>query len=482
MLILSAYAGGLDFAHLADPATIARLEGVTLLGTSALTLSAVLIYMGAAGKSAMFPLHIWLPDAMEGPTPVSALIHAATMVVAGVYLVARLFPLFSATSEGMTVVMVVGTFTSLFAAVIAVTQFDIKRVLAFSTLSQLGYMMLALGVARMEHPLGYTASLFHLATHACFKALLFLGAGSVIHAVHTNDIREMGGLRRKMPITHATFLIACLAIAGVPGLLGLLLEGRDPRGGAARRAPGGLRRRAARRRAHGVLHVPDLLHDLHGRGPRPPQVRPRARVAAEHVRCRWLILAVPSVLLGFVPFGSFVYRGEIEHAGIDLAIAIPATLAGLAGIGLSALLYGRKSGAPARIAASLGFVYRAIAAKFYFDEIYLFVTHKIIFRFVSAPLAWFDRRIVDGAMDLSAQASRLGGAWLRRMASGRLQTSLLVVAGGAGLLMLFLILAGRPLFTALTVAGYAAVAATVGRQIVLLLLGRAEPLKRIPRD
>src|SRR5512134_2900870 len=216
LLILSGYAGGLDFAHLADPATIARLEGVQLLGTSALTLAAVLVYAGAAGKSAMFPLHIWLPDAMEGPTPVSALIHAATMVVAGVYLVARLFPLYAATADGMAVVTVIGTFTSLFAAVIAVTQFDIKRVLAFSTLSQLGYMMLALGVARMEEPLGFTASTFHLATHACFKALLFLGAGSVIHALHTNDIREMGGLRAKMPITHWTFLIACLAIAGFP--------------------------------------------------------------------------------------------------------------------------------------------------------------------------------------------------------------------------------------------------------------------------
>jgi NADH-quinone oxidoreductase subunit L len=194
------------------------------------------------------------------------------------------------------------------------------------------------------------------------------------------------------------------------------------------------------------------------------------------------ILAVPSVFLGFVPFGSFVYRGEIEHAGIDYAIAIPATLAGLAGIGLSALLYARPSTAPARVAASLGGLYRAVYAKFYFDEIYLFVTHRVIFRYVSAPLAWFDRRIVDGAMDLSAQASRLAGGWLRRMASGRLHTSLLVVSGGACLLMLFLILAGRPLFTALEFAGYAAVAATVGREIVLLLLGRAEPLKRITRD
>ena len=146
------------------------------------------------------------------------------------------------------------------------------------------------------------------------------------------------------------------------------------------------------------------------------------------------------------------------------------------------LLYGRPSRAPAKIAAGLGGLYRAVYAKFYFDEIYLFVTHKIIFRFVSAPLAWFDRRIVDGAMDLTAQASRLGGAWLRLMASGRLQTSLLVVSGGAGLLMVFLLLAGKPLYEALSVAGYVAVAVTAGRQIVLLLLGRTEPLKRITRD
>ena len=405
--------------------------------------------MGAAGKSAMFPLHIWLPDAMEGPTPVSALIHAATMVVAGVYLVARLFPLFSATPEGMTVVMVVGTFTSLFAAVIAVTQFDIKRVLAFSTLSQLGYMMLALGVARMEHPLGYTASLFHLATHACFKALLFLGAGSVIHAVHTNDIREMGGLRRKMPITHATFLIACLAIAGVPGFSGFFskdeilaaaLHGGHP-------VVFGVALLVAGLTAFYMFRIYFMTFTGEARD------HHKFDHAHESPPSMWVplaILAVPSVLLGFVPFGSYVYRGEIEHAGIDLADRDPRDprRPGRAS-GCRRCSTGARATTPARVAASLGFVYRAIAAKFYFDEIYLFVTHQIIFRFVSAPLAWFDRRIVDGAMDLSAQASRLGGAWLRRMASGRLQTSLLVVAGGAGLLMLFLILAGRPLFSAL---------------------------------
>ena len=303
LLVLSAYAGGLDFAHLSDPATIARLEGVTLLGTSALTLSAVLVYMGAAGKSAMFPLHIWLPDAMEGPTPVSALIHAATMVVAGVYLVARLFPLFSATEAGMTVVMVVGTFTSLFAAVIAVTQFDIKRVLAFSTLSQLGYMMLALGVARMEHPLGFTASLFHLATHACFKALLFLGAGSVIHAVHTNDIREMGGLRRKMPITHATFLIACLAIAGVPGFSGFFskdeilaaaLHGGHPVVFGVALLVAGLT----------AFYMFRIYFMTFTGEPRDHHKFDHAHESPPSMWVPLAILAVPSVFLGFVPFGK----------------------------------------------------------------------------------------------------------------------------------------------------------------------------------
>jgi NADH-quinone oxidoreductase subunit L len=480
LLVLSAYAGGLDFAHLGDEATIARLQGVTLLGTSALTLSAVLVYMGAAGKSAMFPLHIWLPDAMEGPTPVSALIHAATMVVAGVYLVARLFPLFSATPEGMNVVMIVGTFTSLFAAVIAVTQFDIKRVLAFSTLSQLGYMMLALGVARMESPLGFTASTFHLATHACFKALLFLGAGSVIHAVHSNDIREMGGLRRKMPLTHWTFLIACLAIAGVPGFSGFFskdeilaaaLHGGHPVVFGVALFVAGLT----------AFYMFRIYFMTFWGTARDHHKYDHAHESPPSMWVPLVILAVPSVLLGFVPFGSFVYRGEIEHAGIDLAIAIPATLAGLAGIGLSALLYARPSTAPARIAEALNGVYRAIYAKFYFDEIYLFVTHKIIFRYVSRPLAWFDRRIIDGSMDLSAQASRLGGSWLRLTASGRLQNSLRFVSGGACVLTLVLIM-GKSLVQALAFAGYATIAVLVVVQVVRNLRGQGEPLKRIDRD
>jgi NADH-quinone oxidoreductase subunit L len=194
-----------------------------------------------------------------------------------------------------------------------------------------------------------------------------------------------------------------------------------------------------------------------------------------------VILAVPSIFLGFVPFGSFVYRGEVEHAGIDWAIAIPATLAGLAGIGFSALLYARPSTMPARVAAGLGGLYRAIYAKFYFDELYLFVTHQIIFRFVSRPLAWFDRRVVDGAMDLTAQASRLGGLWLRLTASGRLQNALRFVSGGACVLMIVLILAG-PMPAALAFLGYVAIVAVFTSQFVRNLRGQGVPLKRIDRD
>ncbi|MGM7703053.1 NADH-quinone oxidoreductase subunit L [Pseudalkalibacillus sp. Hm43] len=179
-----------------------------------ITLTAILIFVGAIGKSGQFPLHTWLPDAMEGPTPVSALIHAATMVAAGVYLVAAMFPLFEASETAMTTVAVVGGFTAIFAATIGLAQADIKRVLAYSTVSQLGYMMLALGSS------GYVAGIFHLTTHAFFKALLFLAAGSVIHAVHTQNIHEMGGLWKKMKWTAPLFLIGAMAISGVPLLSG----------------------------------------------------------------------------------------------------------------------------------------------------------------------------------------------------------------------------------------------------------------------
>jgi NADH-quinone oxidoreductase subunit L len=189
-----------------------RAIGDGKLSGGLLTLAGIGVFCGAVGKSAQFPLHVWLPDAMEGPTPVSALIHAATMVAAGVYLVGRVYPIF--TPDAFLVIAYIGLITLFLAATIALTQNDIKRVLAYSTTSQLGFMIMGLGVG------GYTAGLAHLTTHAAFKACLFLGSGSVIHAVHSQDIREMGGLRKKMPITFWTFLIATLAIAGVPGFSG----------------------------------------------------------------------------------------------------------------------------------------------------------------------------------------------------------------------------------------------------------------------
>src|SRR5882724_1244766 len=229
ILILSFYSGTLDFntliATLTSPESnqLKSAAAASFLGVSALTWGVVLVFIGGAGKSAMFPLHIWLPDAMEGPTPVSALIHAATMVVAGVFLVARLFPVFAISAPGaLHLVAYVGAISAALAAIIACTQTDIKRVLAYSTMSQIGYMMFALGVSKYggEGGLGYTASMFHLFTHAMFKALLFLGAGAVIHYVHSNEMKDMGGLRKLLPITHITFLIACLAIAGVPPFAG----------------------------------------------------------------------------------------------------------------------------------------------------------------------------------------------------------------------------------------------------------------------
>ncbi|HEY0356279.1 MAG TPA: NADH-quinone oxidoreductase subunit L, partial [Flavisolibacter sp.] len=228
ILILGFYSGTLDFGTLisrlssAQSAEFISITSASFLGVSALTWALALVFMGGAGKSAMFPLHIWLPDAMEGPTPVSALIHAATMVVAGVYLVARLFPLFRVDEVALDIVTYVGAFSAVIAAIIACTQTDIKRVLAYSTMSQIGYMMFALGISGYsgDESLGYTASMFHLFTHAFFKSLLFLGAGAVIHMVHSNDMKDMGGLRKLMPVTHIAFLTGCLAIAGIPPFAG----------------------------------------------------------------------------------------------------------------------------------------------------------------------------------------------------------------------------------------------------------------------
>jgi NADH-quinone oxidoreductase subunit L len=390
----------------------------------------ILVFIGAAGKSAMFPLHIWLPDAMEGPTPVSALIHAATMVVAGIYLVARLFVAFAVSGTALLVAAYVGAFTCLFAAVIACTQNDIKRVLAFSTLSQLGYMMFALGVSTMDNPLGYTASLFHLFTHAFFKALLFLGAGAIIHAVHTNDIWGMGGLARRMPITHATFLVATLAIAGVPPLAGFFSKD--------------LILAAALENHHTVIFAIGLLvagitafymfriYFVTFWGKARSASANHAHEAPTVMLVPLLVLAPCSVVAGFVPMGQFISVGEhvAEHHASAL-IPVLAVVVGLIGIALAWFIYHGDTHRAQLVVNKLGRIYKVIYAKFYIDEIYLFVTHRIIFPLIATPIAWFDRHIVDGGVNLTANLTRLGGVILSRLQTGQMQTYGVWLVNGA---------------------------------------------------
>jgi len=405
------------------------------MGVSVTTWALMLIFMGGAGKSAMFPLHIWLPDAMEGPTPVSALIHAATMVVAGVYLVARLFPAYAlASPDALEVIMYVGSFTSLFAAVIACTQLDIKRVLAFSTLSQIGYMMVALGVSGYgEHGLGYMASLFHLFTHAFFKALLFLGAGSVIHAVHTNLMSEMGGLRKSMPVTHLTFLVACLTISGIPPLSGFFSKDEILVAAMEHNTlvfvvqwfVAGLTAFYMFRLYFRVFwnQEPAYHH--------PPHESPVVMTVP------LTFLALASIVAGFVPFHDLVTSDNkpLETA-FHWSVAAPSIIVALVGIAVAGVMYLKPNARPENLAKTLSGIYTAAVNKFYIDEIYLFITKNIIFQFVSRPVAWFDRHIVDGTMNLIGNTTVATSTAIKRMQSGQLQTYVWFFVSGVLLLAL----------------------------------------------
>ncbi len=437
ILILSYYTGSFDFEILTNPESFSAVasEPTTFMGLSVVTLALLLIFMGGAGKSAMFPLHIWLPDAMEGPTPVSALIHAATMVVAGVFLVARLFPLFSGLApDALDVVAWVGGFTSLFAAVIACTQTDIKRILAFSTMSQIGYMMLALGVSGNggEEGLGFTSSMFHLFTHAFFKALLFLGAGSVIHAVHTNSVLEMGSLRKYQPVTHITFLVACLAIAGIPPFAGFF--SKDEILSAAYASPmlfymalgvAGLTAFYMFRLYFLVFWGTDRQYH------RAPQESPALMTIP------LVILAVFSAVAGFVPFSRYLSSDLIPYESHShVTIAAMSVVAGVMGIVGAATLYRKPSALPERIGSSQGGLYRAASRKFFIDEVYLFITHNVIFKLVSKPIAWFDRNIVDGTMNLVAALTNLFSEQIKGVQSGQLQKYAFVFLSGVLIIVL----------------------------------------------
>lgn len=441
ILILSFNTKTFDFMTLTDPqgAAIAQGSGISFLGLSVMTWSMIFVYMGGVGKSAMFPFHIWLPDAMEGPTPVSALIHAATMVVAGVFLVARMFPIyFFSAPAALEVVAYVGAFSSLFAAVIACTQTDIKRVLAYSTISQIGYMMLALGVSGYggHDGLGFMASMFHLFTHAMFKALLFLGAGAIIHAVHSNYMTEMGGLRKFLPITHLTFLIACLTIAGIPPFSGFF--SKDEILAAAfhhnkflffvEYAVAGIT----------AFYMFRLYFNIFWGEERHYHTVPHEAPATMTIPL--MILAAGAVFSGFIPFSELVTSdGKAFHAHIEWGIAIPSVVIALAGIGTAYIMYVKNPSIPGRIVSTFKNSYTLAYNKFYIDEIYLFITKKIIFRYISEPVAWFDRHIVDGTMNAIAVVTQVISFRIRDFQSGQLQKYAFAYISGTVLLALLVI-------------------------------------------
>lgn len=444
ILIIGYYTGTYDFETLNNPEGSAILNWASgsFMGLSILTWALILIFIGGAGKSAMFPLHIWLPDAMEGPTPVSALIHAATMVVAGVYLVARLFPMYYFVEDGfaLNVVAFVGAFSSLFAAVIAITQTDIKRVLAFSTMSQLGYMMLALGVSGYDghEGTGYMASMFHLFTHAMFKALLFLGAGSVIHAVHSNYLQDMGGLRKYMPITNITFLIAALAIAGVPPFAGFWSKDEILVAAFEHNKliyftgvfVAGLTAFYMFRIYFGIFWGKETKYK------HPPHESPVSMTFP------LMVLAFLSIIVGFIPFSEFVTADKAGfEAHLNYPLAAVATGVGLVGIALAYVFYKKENDLAQRFALAFGAFYTWTFNKFYFDEIYLFVTRKILFQRVSWPIAKFDKKYVDGTMEGIGNKTVVIAQKIKGMQSGRVQDyAFALVAGVVVLALVFIYL------------------------------------------
>jgi len=444
ILILAFHAETLDIHTLITKLTTAQspqsisITTSSFLGVSMLTWGLTLVFIGGAGKSAMFPLHIWLPDAMEGPTPVSALIHAATMVVAGVYLVARLFPLYSFDVVALNIVAYVGALSALFAAIIACTQTDIKRVLAYSTMSQIGYMMFALGVSRYggENGIGYTASMFHLFTHAFFKSLLFLCAGAVIHVVHSNEIRHMGGLRKLMPLAHIAFLVACLAIAGIPPFAGFF--SKEEILFAAYHS---------NKFIYGVGIFTSMLTAFYMFRlyfsifyNKEPQVQVHHGEGTLSMKLSLIILTVCTALAGFVPFSSSVTSdGAPLKTHLDIAFSALPVILSVAAILFAARLYRKQNDLPDRIATSLGGIYRSAYKKFYIDEIYLFITKKIIFNLAGRPAAWFDKNIVDGSMNLLAAITARISALIKGLQSGKVQNyTMYFFAGIVGLAVLFI--------------------------------------------
>ncbi len=449
ILMIGYFGQSFDFMTLNSESTISMLNSwiqnhqvASFLGLSLITWALILIFIGGMGKSAMFPLHIWLPDAMEGPTPVSALIHAATMVVAGVYLVARLFPMYYHIegSAALRVVAVVGAFSALFAAIIALTQEDIKRVLAFSTMSQIGYMMMALGVSGFDgyEGLGYMAGMFHLFTHAMFKALLFLVAGAVIHAVHSNFMNDMGGLHKYMPVASWTFLIAALAISGIPPFSGFF--SKDEILMAAWEynkiiwfvgfIVAGMTAFYMFRLYFRIFHHKQTQYE------HPPHEAPA------NMSFTLIFLAVMTMGVGFISFSEYIsasLKPFHSHIHWGSPLVIGSIVIALVGIGAAYLMYYKETTYPQKVASAFGTTYKWAKDKFYMDELYMFVTHKIIFDKVSRPIAWFDRNVIDGFMNLLGVTTLGIANRIKFLQSGRLQDYAMYFVSGVVAIIILVI-------------------------------------------
>ena len=413
--------------------TLAQMAAAGQLRDPVLTAGILLVFCGAVGKSAQFPLHVWLPDAMEGPTPVSALIHAATMVAAGVYLMARTFPMLEHSPTGLTIVAVIGGFTAVLAATMGLVSRDIKRVLAYSTMSQLGYMMLAIGVGAMS------AGMFHLFNHAFFKALLFLGAGSVIHLVGTNDLFEMGGLRRWRPVAFLTMTVAALSLAGVWPLSGFwskdeILVATATTGHLS--DPGRtllylLALATVFLTAFYMFRVIFLTFSGLYRGQAHDHPEPWSMTVP------LMVLLVPTIVSGFWgsplfgnAFAAFI-EGHPVHTEFSLVTAVVSTAIAMAGIWLAWMMYGGGKTEPgAYVTAQLRPLHTLLDNRYYVDHLYNWIAGRLVL-----GIAWlaarFDSIVVDGAVNGIGAAVVEFGSGLRRAQTGQVQTYAWVLFAGA---------------------------------------------------
>lgn len=439
ILILGFQAQSFDLNTLISTLTAPGNIPVQFMGISVVAWGTFLVFIGGAGKSAMFPLHIWLPDAMEGPTPVSALIHAATMVVAGVFLVARLFPVYAIATPGVLhIIAIIACVTALFAAFVACTQTDLKKVLAYSTISQIAFMMLGLGVAGWggEASEGYTAALFHLFTHAFFKAGLFLCAGVVIHAVGSGALEKLGGLRKSLPITHIVFLVATLAISGIPFFSGFY--SKEPILAAALKSSPVLFAAALLASGLTAFYMFRIFFLVFYNKP--------IQKPSGHATEPWqmsiplLVLGILSVGAGYVDFGRFIHAdAQPLHLSVHWGFSVAPILVAITGIALAALLYLRSNDRPQKVKQFFGHLYSWFYHKLYIDEIYLFVAQKIMIAGFGGCIVWIDKNIVQAAVSASGEGFVKFSEFIKKIQSGRIQNYGYYFLGGVIVIALMLL-------------------------------------------